>query len=183
MAVSISKQDWVDELNKPEVQASLQKLIEKLPDLTAKIEQADHLLTFGQSVLEDERTMEKVKTKVDSINIDMNTLEAALRLLEKLPLLLELMEKLETVVRFAENVLADEKSIAYLQNSVEEYTEPIREKVEKGQSLWEEVQAKAEANTQHISLFIVLKWMKDPSVQRILSYVQALIETLPKKTP
>ncbi|MEK4027824.1 MULTISPECIES: DUF1641 domain-containing protein [Bacillaceae] len=182
MTVSISKQDWVDELNKPEVQASLQKLIEKLPDLTAKIEQADQLLTFGQSVLEDEHTMEKVKKKIDGINIDMNTLEAALRLLEKLPLLLELMEKLETVVRFVENVLADEKSIAYLQNSVEEYTEPIREKVEKGQSLWEEVQAKAEANAQHISLFTVLKWMKDPSVQRVLSYVQALIETLPKKT-
>lgn len=182
VANSKAKQDWVDELNKPEVQASLQKLIEKLPEITTKIEQAEHLLAFGQSVLDDERTLAKVKTKLEYSNIDINTLEAGFRLLEKLPLIVALTEKLETIVRFVDNVLADEKSIAYLQNSVEDHVEPLREKVEQGKALWEEVQMKAKANTQHISIFTVLKWMKDPSVQKALSYVQALIETVPKKS-
>ncbi|WP_121614305.1 hypothetical protein [Mesobacillus foraminis] len=182
MAVTTSKSDWIDELNKPEVLESLQKLIEKLPDLTQKLDQADHLLSFGQSILHDSRTMDKLKLKLDSTNLDSNTLAAALRLLEKLPLLLELTEKLETIVRFAENVLADEKSVSYLQGSIKEYTEPICEKAIKAQSLYKEVQAKAEANTQHISIFTVLKWMKDPSVQRMLSYVQAMIDTMPKKS-
>lgn len=84
VANSKAKQDWVDELNKPEVQASLQKLIEKLPEITTKIEQAEHLLAFGQSVLDDERTLAKVKTKLEYSNIDINTLEAGFRLLEKI---------------------------------------------------------------------------------------------------
>ncbi|WP_100401422.1 DUF1641 domain-containing protein [Bacillus sp. FJAT-42315] len=181
MATSLSKQDWVDELDKLEVQASLQKLIEKLPTLTEKLEQVDNILSFGQAAMEDQHTMEKVKMKLDYTNVDIDTLEAGLRLLEKLPLLLQLTEKLETVVHFMEQVLGDQKSIEYLQKSAEGYLEPIQEKVEQGKTLWEEVQMKAEANTQHISVFTILKWMKDPSVQRGLSYVQALIDTLPKK--
>ncbi|WP_203363422.1 hypothetical protein [Bacillus sp. REN10] len=181
MATSLSKQDWVDELDKPEVQASLQTLIEKLPTLTEKLEQVDNLLSFGQAVMNDEHTMEKVKTKLDYTNIDVDTLEAGLRLLEKLPLLLQLVEKLEVAVRFAEQVAGDQKSIEYLQKSAEGYLEPIQAKVEQGKTLWQEIQTKAEANQQHISVFTILKWMKDPSVQRILSYVQAFIDTMPKK--
>ncbi|WP_338752154.1 hypothetical protein [Bacillus sp. FJAT-52991] len=181
MAISLSKQDWIDELDKPEVQASLQQLIEKLPLLTEKLEQVDHILSFGQAVMDDQHTMKKVKTKLDSTNIDVDTLEAALHLLEKLPLLLQLTEKLETVIRFAEQVLGDQQSIDYLQKSVEGYLEPVKTKINTGKTLWEEVQTKAEVNTQHISVFTVLKWIKDPSVQRILSYVQAFIDTMPKK--
>nr|WP_275582011.1 DUF1641 domain-containing protein [Bacillus ectoiniformans] len=58
--------------------------------------------------------------------------------------------------------------------------QPIREKTEKGKILWKEVQLRAETNTQNISIFTILKWMKDPNVQRSLSYVQGLIEVLPK---
>lgn len=180
MATQLDSRDWTDELDSKEVQDSLQVLLSKLPDLVSKLEQADRVLAFGEAVMKDERTIETIKTKIDQTNLSLDTLEAAVRLLEKLPMLLELIERIEPLIAFADNVLSDKQSIEYLQSSVEEYVEPIREKADKGKALWKETQLNAEMNTQHISIFTVLKWMKDPSVQKGLSYMQGFIEALPK---
>ncbi|TCT24557.1 uncharacterized protein DUF1641 [Melghiribacillus thermohalophilus] len=121
-----------------------------------------------------------IQLKNININVDIDTLEAGMKLLEKLPRLVEMVEKLEIAVEFIENVLRDQESMDYLQDSAKAYMEPVRRRVDDGLNFWKEVQAKAETNKQHISIFTIMKWMKDPNVQKGLSYVQAIMDTMPK---
>ncbi|MBO8155726.1 MAG: DUF1641 domain-containing protein [Bacillaceae bacterium] len=180
MAGQNVQSDWKESLKQPEVQESLRTLVERLPDLVESLEKVDEAVSFGRNVMNDKQTMEELKNRLEYTNVDLDTLEAGLKLLEKLPKLLELVEKLETAVEFIENVLKDQESLEYLQDSAKTYMEPVQKRVDDGVNFWKEVQAKAESNQQHISIFTVLKWMKDPNVQKGLSYVQAFIDTMPK---
>lgn len=109
-------------------------------------------------------------------------MEALVGLLEKLPKLLQMINQLENVLDFATAVLADQQTIDYATASIQSYAEPVVEKGKQGLSLVKEIQQQAEATTEPVKLFTIMKWLKEPSVQQSLKYVQATLQVLNKQS-
>lgn len=181
METALGNESLLEKLNDPRTADSLMKLLDRLPGIVEKIEKLDQLLDVGETVLEDESTMEKIKMKLDHTNIDLDTLESGVHLIEKLPFLLHMTEKLERAALFAEDVIKDEQSMDYLLKQTEAYLKPVKERVSRGVDIWETVKKDAEKNSRQITLFTLMKWIKEPQVQRVLSYVQAFINAIPNQ--
>lgn len=181
METALGHKSLIDKLNDRQTVDSLERLLDRLPSIVDKVERLDQLLTIGESVLTDEAAIEKLKSKLDHTNIDLDTLESGIRLLEKLPFLLQATEKFEQVIVFLEEVMNDEKSINYLLQQAEGHVEPIRERISQWKKLWDELKLDAENNKREITVFTIIKWIKDPQVQRFLSYVQAFLNTIPNQ--
>ncbi|WP_313430719.1 hypothetical protein [Siminovitchia terrae] len=179
METALENKGLIEKLNDPNTMDSLERLLDQLPGIAQRMDKLDQLLTSAESVMADPRTVEKIKLKLDHTNIDWNTLESGIYLLEKLPSLLQVIERLEQAAVFAEDVMKDEKSIQYLLQNVEDYTIPLKERFSQGKRIWEEVRSEAEKNTRQISLLTIMKWIKEPQVQRLLAYVQAFINVIP----
>ncbi|RST73081.1 hypothetical protein D4T97_014475 [Siminovitchia acidinfaciens] len=181
METALENKNLIEKLNNPETTDSLERLLDRLPGIVEKVDKLDQLLTTVEAVLEDESAMEKLKMKIDHTNIDVNTLETGLHLLEKLPFLLHATEKFEHVALFMEEVTKDEKSMRYLIEQAEGHLQPLKERISTSKQVWETIKIDAEKNRRQITLFTVMKWMKEPQVQRVLSYVQAFINAVPNK--
>ncbi|WP_062350717.1 hypothetical protein [Bacillus kwashiorkori] len=172
--------EWLNELDRPDVQESLTFLIQKLPDIQKSVAQLDSVIQFGQAVLQDKTTIDNMEDKLSYTPINYDTLEALVGLLGKLPVLLELVEKLEQGVEFIKAVLADKQSLDQLNESITSL--PVITKAKEVAEFVHEVKERAEQEpVQHISLFTVLKWIKSPTVQNGLHYVKTALDVLEKK--
>lgn len=173
-------QDWVKQLECPEIQDSLTYLIQKLPDIQKSVQSADELITFGQSFLKDQETIQSFENRLKAYPLNAKTLEAAITLVGKLPMLLQLVETLEQITLFVQNVLGDEQSIDQLMQSFNEL--PLVEKGKETVGLLEEIKERAESEPQQqVSIFALMKWMKDPTVQKGLHYARAALDVLDQK--
>lgn len=179
MKTALEDQSLLEKLNDPETSDSLERLLELLPSIVEKVEKLDRLIEIAEAVLEDDSTVERLKLKFDHSNIDVNTLESGYRLLGKLPFLLKVTEKFEQTALFAEEVIKDEKSIDYIIRQADNQLAPLKERFFLGKEIWERVTFEAEKNRRPITVFTMMKWIKEPQVQRFLSHVQALIYAIP----
>lgn len=176
----VSNKEWFD-LSDPGTVEALQKILNQLPEMADRIEKINKAASFAETLVKDEETLHKVNLFLDHSNLDIKTIAAVIRLLEKLPFLAELADKIENQARFIESVLKDEQSQGYLQRNMEEYLSHATDKWSEGKQLWEQVKKDAEGNEKQITIFTIMKWMKEPQVQRFLSYVQALIHAFPSR--
>lgn len=181
METAMGSKNLIEKLNNPETAESLERLVDRLPDIIEKTEKLDRFLTTVETVLADEAAKEKLKLKIDHSNIDVDTLEKALHLVEKLPFLLHATEKFEQVFVFMEDVMKDEKSMSYLMNQAEGHMQPLIERFSDGKQVWETIKNDAKKNRRQITIFTMMKWIKEPQVQRALSYVQACIYAIPNQ--
>lgn len=172
----------LEQLKQPDVQAALVSLLQQLPTYEKNLQAIGNVVSFGQAVLQDEQAIQKYDELVRSYNLNLETVEALVGLLEKLPKLLQMINQLEDILDFATAVLADQQTIDYATASIQSYTEPVVEKGKQGLSLVKEIQQQAEATTEPVKLFTIMKWLKDPSVQKSLKYVQATLQVLNKKS-
>lgn len=171
----------IGELEKPEVQESLTSLLRKLPELEKGLDSVGNIFDFGKAVFEDKETMNKYEQLASTYNIDLETVNAMIALVEKLPKLVALIDKLENMIDFATDILQDKQSTQYLMDEAKEYTEPLLDKGKGGLAFVQQVQARADSSPQTISLFSLVKWIKDPAVQKGLNYAQAAIDVLNEK--
>lgn len=171
----------IGELEKPEVQESLTSLLRRLPEFEKSINAVSNIAEFGKAVLQDNEALNKYDQLVSSYNVNKDTVNAVLMLIEKLPKLLKTIELLENITDFATSVIQDKQSTEYLLNDAKEYAEPILGKGKEGMAFIRQVQSRAESQSQNISLFTIAKWIKDPAVQKGLNYVQAAIDVLNEK--
>lgn len=178
--VHTSYPDWLNELESPEVQESLVYIIQKLPDLQKGLEKVENLAQFSQNAMMDKEAISRFENRLKYSSVNKESLDALFKLISKLPMLLELVEKLEQTAVFIENTLGDRRSIESLYESL--LAQPI---VEQGQEVIKTLAAikeKAETTPQQpISIFTVLKWIKDPSAQKGLHFIQSTIDVLNKK--
>ncbi|KOY81684.1 hypothetical protein I6G82_21850 [Lysinibacillus macroides] len=164
------------QLQQPETQQAIAALLANLPTYQKNLETLGNVIEFGQAALTDQQAIQKYDELVRSYNIDFETFEALIQLLEKLPRLVQLLEQLEDITDFISAVLKDEKTLEVATNSLKAYAEPVFSKV----SLLKEIQEQAEAQTEPIKLFTIINWLKDPSVQKMLKYIQATLLVLKK---
>ncbi|MBB5172610.1 hypothetical protein [Texcoconibacillus texcoconensis] len=171
---------WAETLENPDVQESMTYLLNKLPEIQASVESLDQMVQFGQHTFGDRASMDYLEEQISLSSIDQESLEALVKLIGKMPVLLKLVERTEEIVTFAESVWNDEESLSYISASINEHS-----LAQKGKELLEkadEIQARAEEmKGGHISVFTVMKWMKDPSVQKSLRYAKATLEAINTK--
>ncbi|WP_431029733.1 hypothetical protein [Lysinibacillus sp. LZ02] len=168
------------QLEQPEVQEAITSFLQNLPIYQQQLEFLGQLTNFGQAVFSDKQGLQQYDQMLQTYNLNMETIEALIGLLEKLPRLNQMLEQLENVVAFVMSILGDETTLANVTESIKEYTKPIVEKGQAGLSLTQAIQQEAESNKEPITLLMMYKWLKDPTVQQSLKYVQATLTILSK---
>lgn len=171
----------IETLEKPEVRHSLQRLLEKLPNVEQTIKSAENVMDFGKAVLADEKTIDRYEHFASTYNVGSETITAIVQLIEKLPKLVQIIHQLEDIIDFVTAVLQDKPTIEYTANNLKGYIDPCVEKGKMGMEFFRMVQRRTEESPQHINVFSIIKWMKDPSVQRSLNYVQSALDILKEK--
>ncbi|MED3804296.1 hypothetical protein P4562_20450 [Lysinibacillus xylanilyticus] len=181
--VSVSEELYqiIETLEKPEVRHSLQRLLEKLPNVEQTIESAENVVDFGKAVLADGKTIDRYEHFASTYNVGSETITAIVQLIEKLPKLVQIIHRLEDIIDFVTAVLQDKQTTEYTANNLKGYIDPYVEKGKMGMEFLKMVQQRAEGSPQHINVFSIIKWMKDPSVQRSLNYVQSALDILKEK--
>ena len=165
-------------LTQPEVERALLALVERLPKIEQSLRRLEDAADFGAAVMRDEQVKRKIDSFLDQSNLQIETLEAAMQLLEKLPMLLNVVNQLENVAAFAQDVYQDEASKAMIGQRIDEYVTPLKQRADWTRDTWTEVRRRAEGDERQVTLFSLIRWLKEPSVQHGLKYMQATIEVL-----
>ncbi len=171
----------IETLEKPEVQHSLQRLLERLPSIEQTLESAENVVDFGKSVLADEKTVDRYEQFVSSYDVGSETITAIVQLMEKLPKLVQTIHQLENIIDFVAAVLQDKQTTDNTMNNLKGYVDPYVEKGKTGLDFLKMIQQRAEEKPQQLNVFSIIKWLKDPSVQKSLNYVQATLDILKEK--
>lgn len=170
-----------DQLKQPETQEAIVNLLANLPIYQKNLDQLGELLAFGTAVLQDQASIAKYDKLLRSYNIDIETVHALISLLEKLPRLNELIETLDNIILFAESAVKDEETMDYAMNSLQSYTDPLVEKGKQGIDIAKEIQQDAQLSGEPISIFQMMKWIKEPSAQQGLRYIRAALTAFNNK--
>jgi uncharacterized protein YjgD (DUF1641 family) len=174
---------WVNELSNPEVQEALLLLIQKLPVIKEAVVKAEQGVELATGFVSDSRSIDDLAKGVNQLSaIAMNTenLEALTTILDKLPRIAQTIAMLDRVMPLVETYAKPE----FIQTLVETagvLATPVTEKYQNGASIVKEAKERAEQNNTQISIFGVLKMLKDPAVQKGLKFSQALLEILSEK--
>lgn len=182
-----AKQDtaqWANELSNPEVQEALATLIHKLPQIKDAVEKAEQGIAAVSTFATDMDSLNYIAEGVDKFSkvaLNKENLEALTVLIESLPRLAKMVTLLDKVCTTVEPLVTDKNSLAYLFDTAKVVTSPVTDRVEEGVSIVKEAQVRAERNRETISIFGVMKMLKDPAVQKGLKFTQALLDVLSEK--
>ncbi|CAM3740104.1 hypothetical protein [Mesobacillus zeae] len=174
-------QGLISELENPDVMQSLVELLRMLPDFQKKMQSVEDVLLFGKAVLQDNQMIEKYEETASTFNINAETVMSLITLLEKLPKIVKMVEQLENITDFVSSIIGDKKSTDYLFSNLKEYADPIVKEGDQALNLLIEVKERANCSPQNVKFISMVKWLKDPTVQRGLCYVQATLDLLSEK--
>ncbi|RNB91436.1 DUF1641 domain-containing protein [Brevibacillus fluminis] len=175
----------LQELADPAVQDSLVELIRKLPRIAEAVSTAERGIELVSAVAGDKATLSSVTERIDQawakLNIDHETLDALITLIEKLPKLVKMITVFEQLYDTAEAVLSDKQSMNQLLGGVKELASPVTEPLEEGIAVLKEAKARAATSTQRFSLFAVMRMLGDPTVQNGLRFTQSLLDVVAER--
>lgn len=160
---------------------SLAYLVEKLPDLVDTMKVVEDKADFLISSLSDQQSLsvlaEDTEKKINDLQIDETHFDAILKMTHMLPRLVPMMEQMDNIVAFLEDVATDEKTVSMLIDGMNDIV-PIKESTE----ILEETNKhfKANSNQSDISIFGLMKMLKDPVIQDGLKYTQSLLHVVNK---
>lgn len=175
---------WVEELAKPEVQDALTTLIQKLPEIKEAINKAEQGIAAVSAFASDTDSLNYLSERVERFSqlaFNKENMEALAVLIESLPRLAKLVSVLDRVYSTVEPLISDKDSLAYLVDTAKVITTPVTDRVGEGVSIVKEAKERAARKTETISIFGLLKLLKDPAVQNGLKFTQSLLEILSEK--
>ncbi|GAA4707289.1 DUF1641 domain-containing protein [Brevibacillus fulvus] len=180
-----SKQDasvLLEELSNKEVQEAMVTLIQKLPqikDAVLKVEQGIGTVT---SFATDPKNFNSLADTIFSLSNVLNkeNLEALLTIIEKLPQIAKMVELLDRVAPFLE-LVANKDNLVTVAETLETLASPVKDRIQDGVSIVREAKERSAQNTTTVSVFGLLKMLKEPAVQNGLKFTQALLEVLAEK--
>ncbi|MDP9728127.1 hypothetical protein FY534_06505 [Alicyclobacillus sp. TC] len=171
-----------DILSNPEIQSSLVKALEKLPNIMEKYDALDRMLSFANEVFKDGDSMDYllngIKTDLPPIHLNRDTLESAFILLDKLPKLAKYVQQMELAIDIVESFVTDKQSIEYLTNGINDIVEPWRSKIQDGVSIVKEAQQRAAKDQSTLSVFSLMKLVKDPTMQKGLHIIKEILTVI-----
>ena len=175
----------VSTLERDEQLESLSYLVDKLPTFVSTLQAVEDKLAFVAASMQDERSLEliadDVEGKIERLHIDSTHLDAMMTMVQLLPRLVPVIEQVDNVVAFAESVWGDKRTVDQLTTTM---TETVKEYVpiDKGKAIIEETKEEFERTKDDspITIFGLMKMLKDPVVQDGLKYAQAFLTTVQK---
>jgi uncharacterized protein YjgD (DUF1641 family) len=102
-------------------------------------------------------------------------------LVQQLPKLTEITTLLVKAYDVASEALKDGETLEGVTRLVHDSVAPLQEKFKDGKSTVAEAKLRAEQDSSHISVFTLLKLLKDPLVQKNLRFVFALLNVMGEK--
>ncbi|MBU5265703.1 hypothetical protein [Virgibacillus proomii] len=171
--------DWMEELARPEIQSALTNLIRLLPELERTFHSIEQITQFSKYISKDTATIKAFEQRFQLSKINEESFEALITILGKLPILLQIIELMEQITLFIKNVLADEQSLEQLKASLFELSLLNQRKEVK--ELIAAIQERKNSMDHSISIFTIMKWIKEPKIQNYLKYIQATLDVLQQK--
>lgn len=171
--------EWMDELKRPEIQSALTNLIRQLPELERTFHSIEQITQFSKHISEDTATMKAFEQRFQLSRINEESFDALITILGKLPILLQIIELMEQITLFIKNVLADEQSMEQIKASLLEL--PLINQRKEAKELIATIQERKNSIDHSISIFTIMKWIKEPKVQNYLKYIQATLDVLQQK--
>ncbi|WAH38085.1 DUF1641 domain-containing protein [Alicyclobacillus dauci] len=148
---SVGTKDVSDILLDPNVQSSLNTVLEKMPQLA-------QLMT---ALTKDEETLTSLTTVIES-----------------LPTLAKLLHLVNRLYSAAEDVVTDGATLEGVSKMAQNYTQPVLSTIQKGRHAFEVAKERSEQDQTRYSAFSLLKMLKDPTVQKGLRFTQAMLDAL-----
>lgn len=179
-------QTVVKTLEQEEQLQSLQYIADQLPQITNFIQTVEGQLSFISSSLQDVQSLsvivDDLEKKVEQLHVNKEHFEAALALTHLLPRLVPVIDQVDKVTAFAESVLTDERTVDQVMKTTKETAYELLP-IEEGKEIIAETKATFEQrkNQSDISIFGLMKMLKEPAVQDGLKFVDAFITVLNKR--
>ncbi|MEW9667902.1 DUF1641 domain-containing protein [Ammoniphilus sp. 3BR4] len=176
---------WVNELSNPEVQEALTTLVQKLPQIKEAVVKMEQGIEMVSVLATDSQTINNVAeplSHISKVALNKDNIDALLSLVEKLPKLAQTVEMLERATPFIE-MIAKKENLVSVAEVAEIVATPVTEKVQEGLSMVKEAKLRAEQNRESVSIFGLLRLLKDPTVQDGLKFAQAFLEVVSEKKP
>lgn len=142
-------------------------------------------VSFIQYVLNDRRSIEylfeglKIEVPFNTLNRD--TVEAVLVLIDKLPKFVKYVSLVEQIIEVTKAVMSDKESFQHLVKGAKESVEPIQGKINVGISIIEEAKKRAEQDNAKVTVYSLIKLLKDPAVQQVVHFVKALLSVMSER--
>lgn len=168
----------LEELSDPEVLQALITLIHKLPDLNQAINKMEQGISMVTMTVSDPEVLNQFTEPVNQLTkiaLQQDNLEALSTIVEKLPRIAKSVELLDQIAPFVEFISKRETLTAFAE-VLELVTDPVRCRMQEGMSMVKEAQQRAKRDPSTISIFGVLKLLKDPTVQDGLKFIQAFLD-------
>ena len=170
-------------LEKEEQIESIQYLVEKLPSFVSSVKVIEDKLDFVVEALTDSKSLsmvfEETERKIAQLRLSEEHFDAMLELVHTLPKLVPVIKQIENIMDFAKDVWGDERTFEAIVEGVNDVV-PVK----KGAEIIEETNEHFKANEDMapISLFGLLRMLKDPTIQHGLKYLQSFLYVVNKRT-
>ncbi|AIQ52254.1 DUF1641 domain-containing protein [Paenibacillus sp. FSL R7-0331] len=142
--------------------------------------------TITQSLPEQEETAAAAKVSKEDLLEQLlkpEVQESLALLVEELPKLTKLAGVLTKSFDFVQAVATDDVLKNDTVGAIKEIAEPVVGSVKNMAATVIEAKDRAEASTDNISLFGMMKMIKDPQVQKMLRFVNAYLEVSGERSP
>ncbi|WCN39498.1 hypothetical protein [Aneurinibacillus uraniidurans] len=182
---------WMEELEKPEVQQALSMLVQKLPQISNAVAKAEQGIDLAAAFASDTESLNYLADRASSVSkfaLNKENLEALSTLMESLPRLAKMVGALDRLYTTLEPVLTDKDILVDMASMVQVVAAPVTERVregvsmaKEGMSMVQEAKERASRNHDTLSIFGVLRMLKEPAVQEGLKFAQALFAVMAER--
>ena len=108
--------------------------------------------------------------------------ESLITLLNQLPQLTEVVTALNKSYEFAQSVATDKVLVDDFANTAKEFAEPVTKTAKNIAVNVMEAKERAEQSTEVISIFGLMKMLKDPQIQKVLRFASAYLQISNERT-
>lgn len=130
----------------------------------------------SQSHSEQETTQSNTKENVLDQLLKPEVQESLTVLIEQLPQITQLVSALSKSMDFVQSVATDEVLKNDTVGAIKELSEPVVGSVKNMAATVIEAKDRADASSETISLFGLMKMIKDPQVQKLLRFMNAYLQ-------
>ncbi|WCK52652.1 hypothetical protein PP175_14555 [Aneurinibacillus sp. Ricciae_BoGa-3] len=181
--VSANVSNIVAELANPEVQEALAGLIQKLPQIKGAVDKAEQGVAVAAAFANDNQSLNSIFEGISSISklASKENLEALTTIIDSLPRIASMVTLLDSAAAKLEPILSNKDYLSNVMEAATVIAAPVTEKVQDSVSMVKEAKERAERNDTTISLFGMLKLLKEPGVQKGLKFTQAMLDVMNEK--
>lgn len=171
--------NMLEKIEQDEQAESLEYLIDKLPELATSVQMIEEKVSFAVAALSDQQslrsTVNDIEKKVERLRINEEHLNAMIELVHMLPRFVPVIDQLDRLMSFAQDVIEDERTTQSLIDGINDVV-PIQQGTEIIEKTNEHFQHNKD--TAPISIFGLMRMLKDPTVQHSLKYMQSLLHVV-----